>query len=145
MQEKTLRRKRSKIVTFFLDLIFIMAAFFLATLLSYPYAFADAFDPIWIFFARLAVFVAPLMLLLFLFGCFSGIWKYAGRIELMRVAGAYVVLIVLLIGVFFIPPVRDALAPPPPANGVEILTNGTANFIIMYGFIGFAFSTILRF
>ena len=147
MHEKGLRRKRSKVITFFLDLIFIIAAFFLATLIAYPLSFRNAFDPIWTFFARLAVCVAPLMLTLFLFGCFSGIWKYAGRIELMRVAGAYIVIIVPLICIFFFNPVRELFFPIRPSEELipPVLSDGSANFILMFGFIGFAFSAILRF
>ena len=146
MQEKHTKRKRSKILTFFLDLIFLTAAFFLATLITYPYKTEYAFTAL--FPVRLAVCVAPVMLMLFLFGCFSGIWKYAGRIEVMRMAGAYIVSIAVLIGVFFIPFVRSGLWPLPPADApaVQIIpSDNVLNFLLMYGFIGFIFSIGLRF
>lgn len=132
MAEKVLRKNRSKIITFFLDLIFIILSFFLAFLITKPSgeSLSAAFTPV--LFIRLAVCVMPVLLSLFLLRCFSGIWKYAGRMELMRVIGAYVISVALLTGAAFLPFVNGPL-------------KLNATFTLMYGFIAFSFSAALRF
>ncbi len=130
MEKKTHKRNRSKVITFFLDLILTAATFFLAELIINAGSLDVQFSPVMI--VRLVICVGAVMTMLLAFGCFSGIWKYAGRMELMRVISAFFVAMAVLTILALIPVLGEALLLSP-------------QFTLMFSFLSFSFSAILRF
>ncbi|MBD5131464.1 MAG: polysaccharide biosynthesis protein [Clostridiales bacterium] len=86
-------RYRGIILTFLLDIAFCIASFWIARAAmfraipidNYPHNYLNFEIPI------MVIMIAMPICLLALFNCYNVVWKFAGRIEFMKFASAYVV------------------------------------------------------
>ncbi len=91
-----LPRYRSVILTFLLDIGFVVGAFWLARFsmfykVSFPTNYLNFEIPLMI------IMVAVPISLLALFDCYNVVWKYAGRVEFLKFMAAYLVSFLVLL------------------------------------------------
>lgn len=105
MGKKQDKKNRRKQYTFLFDVLLCVIAFGLAEVIAYNTRLSEIAQLSTL--ADLAICLVTILVMMFAFDCYSGLWKYAGRVDFMRLIMAhFVTALILLVLSFTVPPLN---------------------------------------